>query len=265
MLQALLHHKLGRAIQNGSFHVIEDTLTSSVIGVLQYLPDDLFWSILRDSCGAFAATLPENVGKVTAVRFWERLDAEGTYNARIVEPDVWIETEMYDIIIEAKRSDSPFDNPQSHHQWLNEIVSLENANSYEGRKEIILLALGGNDNLKDKSFDLGGKLFSIHAGSWFNILNAILRCKESLENDIRASGNVVRILDDALAALDVHNVIRTVWLDSLPGITMDELAVVTLTHRWEFDNRAFFSPMIGLNYKLQIDSLNNIWTATSAN
>ncbi|MDY5356338.1 MAG: hypothetical protein SPG52_00125, partial [Candidatus Cryptobacteroides sp.] len=37
---------------------------------------------------------------------FDKFDASGTKNSTAVEPDVWIETETFDIIIEAKRSDA---------------------------------------------------------------------------------------------------------------------------------------------------------------
>lgn len=112
MLQAILHNKFGKAISLGYFKGIEDTLTSSVIGLLQYLPDSVVWEILRGACGQSSDNFPVNIGAVLDYHFWERFDASGTINSTAVEPDVWIETETFDIIIEAKRSDDSADNSQ---------------------------------------------------------------------------------------------------------------------------------------------------------
>lgn len=56
MLQALLHSKLKASFENPSFTPSEDTLTSSVWGLLQYLPDDTLWQIVRKSCGEGTST-----------------------------------------------------------------------------------------------------------------------------------------------------------------------------------------------------------------
>lgn len=49
MLQALIHHKLKGAFTDTHFHHTEDTTTSSIIGLLQYLPDELVWKLLKSS------------------------------------------------------------------------------------------------------------------------------------------------------------------------------------------------------------------------
>ena len=49
MLQALLHKKLKDSFENPHFKPSEDSLTSSVMGLMQYLPDDIFWDLLRSS------------------------------------------------------------------------------------------------------------------------------------------------------------------------------------------------------------------------
>ena len=89
MLQAILHKKsLGTGAQ------YEDALTSSIIGLLQYLPDKTFWEILYKASKyeANEDTLPEfsEVGVIKNISFWERMSAEGTNNKSFVEPDVWI-------------------------------------------------------------------------------------------------------------------------------------------------------------------------------
>lgn len=60
MLQALLHKKLKNSFENPHFRPSEDTLTSSVLGLMQYLPDAVFWELLRSSCG-MSSNLPEFV------------------------------------------------------------------------------------------------------------------------------------------------------------------------------------------------------------
>ena len=78
MLQALLHKKLKDSFENPHFKPSEDSLTSSVMGLMQYLPDDIFWDLLRSSCGR-SSNLPESVGAIMSVNFWDRWDATDTW------------------------------------------------------------------------------------------------------------------------------------------------------------------------------------------
>lgn len=77
MLQVLLHKKLKDSFENPHFKPSEDSLTSSVMGLIQYLPDDIFWDLLRSSCGR-SSNLPESVGAIMSVNFWDRWDATDT-------------------------------------------------------------------------------------------------------------------------------------------------------------------------------------------
>ena len=260
MLQALFHNKLGHAIKDGSFKVIEDTLTSSVIGLLQYLPDDLFWSVLRGSCGASAETLPNSIGAILNVHFWERLSAEGTHNSKIVEPDVWIETDTYDIIIEAKKTDSAADNAQSFYQWYNEIIALNNYYERPDERKLIFLAIGGNSTLKDQEVSINGCTQTIHAGSWFDLLGGILHLRDRLGQEPAANNSTLRILDDVVSALQYHNIVHTIWFDSFRRVEIGQDARSFIMHNWAFDNRGFFDAVIGNGHKIGIESLSSIWT-----
>ena len=77
MLQVLLHKKLKDSFENPHFKPSEDSLTSSVMGLMQYLPDDIFWDLLRSSCGR-SSNLPESVGAIMSVNFWDRWDSTDT-------------------------------------------------------------------------------------------------------------------------------------------------------------------------------------------
>ncbi len=101
MLQALIHHKLKGAFTDTHFHHTEDTTTSSIIGLLQYLPDELVWKLLKSSCG-FSSGMPQNIGQILSVNFWDSWTPDGDINTTRVEPDVWLEFEKAFIIIEAK-------------------------------------------------------------------------------------------------------------------------------------------------------------------
>lgn len=256
MLQALLHNKLGHAIQNGSFKGIEDTLTSSVFGLLQYLPEDLFWEILRSSCGASAETLPESIGAIRNVHFWERLDAEGTHNTQSVEPDVWIEADEYDIIIEAKKSDSAYENAQYYSQWFNEIVAFNSTNENQDDKGLIFLAIGGNNTLKDQEVTVLGSTQVVHTGSWFDLLGGILHLRERIGLEHR---NVLRILEDVITAMQYHNIVHTIWFDSLWKVGIESDALTFISRDWMLNSRDFLAGLVDGGFRITINSLSDIW------
>ena len=259
MLQALFKEKLGRAIQGGYFQPIEDTLTSSVIGLLQYLPDALFWELLRDSCGSGGSLLPRSIGEIKEIHFWERMDAKGTYNSQSVEPDVWIETEAFDVIIEAKRSDSSYDNAQSTYQWFNEIVALDNHYDNDYDKELIFIAMGGNESLKNQSFSVNGKEFIIYTASWFDLLASILKHRAAgLEHGTET--NTLRILDDSIKAMQYHHIVHTVWFDSLTAMRIHDDAENYLRADWIFENRSFLAAITESCNRIEFETLSGIWT-----
>ena len=67
----------------------EDTITSTIIGTLLHLPDQLLWKILREACHT-GSVLPKNPGELRAYEFWPKWDAYGTLNTNYVEPDVFL-------------------------------------------------------------------------------------------------------------------------------------------------------------------------------
>ena len=76
MLLALLKHKLNEAFRDSYFEPSEDSKTSSVFGLLQYLPAQIMWNLLRESCGN-SSSLIEESGELQDIHFWARWSAEG--------------------------------------------------------------------------------------------------------------------------------------------------------------------------------------------
>lgn len=190
----------------------EDFKTSSSIGLLQYLPDDMFWNIMRNSCVGFTTT---DFGKIESFNFWAHTDATNTSNSQLVEPDVWIETEKYDVIIEAKVGD---DGGQYIRQWRNEIQSIKNEqNNNEYVKPIILIALGGNENMLTETA-LGCPVYKT---SWYNLLNAIVNEREAQSDN----GYVCRILDDVVELFARQGIMKVEWFNTLPLVSVDTHAL----------------------------------------
>lgn len=260
MLQAIVHNKFGKAISNGSFKCIEDTLTSSVVGLMQYLPDDLFWSILKSACGSTTFELPDSIGHVLNYHFWERFNARNTKNKVAVEPDVWIETDTYDIIVEAKRSDNSGDNSQNDGQWNDQIIALHNSYGKEKPKPLIYIAIGGNDSLRDTTLQIEGKKYIIHTASWYLLLNAVL--KELNDNILESHQlHTRRVLFDIVQAMQVHRIIKATWFDSLPQIKIVDNSDSYIKELWDFDNHSLLIEIKQYHITDKTD-LSAIWIIT---
>ena len=203
-----------------TFRPSEDTLTSSVVGLMQYLPPGVFNKILKESCG-INSPFPNDIGNVNYIGFWEHWDASETSNARIVEPDVIISTDKYQIIIEAKKSD---ESGQYHVQWRNEIKAFLNTRGLDNRN-VVLLALGGNTSLEHKKITVDDISFPIYKASWFNILNSVSKLmNEPLPNHVK------RILSDIVNAFEIHCFFNIEWLDSIEtaGFNTNTIAALSL-------------------------------------
>jgi len=210
MIQAYFKGKL--VIQDNCIKQNEDLKTSSSIGLLQYLSDEIFWNILHDSCVGLKTT---DFGQILSFNFWEHTDATNTTNERLVEPDVWIETENYDVVIEAKVGDAI---GQSQEQWDNEIQSIKNEqNNNNHTKHIILIALGGNENMQQGTA-LGCPVYRI---SWYNLMNAVANERSKQRNN----GFVYRVLNDVLDLFARQGVMRIHWLNTLPVFSVDNNAL----------------------------------------
>lgn len=259
MLQAVLNKgKYSHAFSGAKFKPIEDTLTSSVIGIMQYLPDTLFWHLLKSACGRSNKTLPETIGNVKEFHFWDRFDAGETTNAKQVEPDVWVETEIYDIIIEAKRSDYSAENSQKEQQWKDQIIALQGSYGDEKPRPLIYIAIGGNDSLKDSILHINNKEFVIHTASWYNLLDCVL---EELKYSTAEScpAYIRRALQDIIRAMTLHRFIKTVWLDTLLQIKTKEGSDMVLFDLWEFDNKPQMVSIQSFTITNETD-LSKIWT-----
>ena len=261
MLQAILHSKFGRAIKKGKFEHNEDSLTSSVIGLMQYLPDDLFWRIFKGACGRTTVELPDSIGIVLNYHFWERFDAhdKNIKNKLAVEPDVWIETDMYDILVEVKRSDNSGDNSQYEDQWTDQILSLRNSYGKEKPKPLIYIAIGGNDSLHDTTLLIGRNKYIIHTASWYLLLNTVL---EELNNNIY-NGQLYtrRVLFDIVQAMQLHRIIKATWFESLPKIKISDNSVLNIYELWSFDNSSIMTAIKQYHITNKTD-LSTIWTLT---
>ena len=211
MLQAILHKK---NLRTPTGKRSEDALTSSTIGLLQYLPDETFWQILYE---ASEHTLPEfsDAGAIENISFWEEMSAKGTTNQRSVEPDVWLELERIHLIIEAKRHE---EGGQYEGQWLNEIQALLNTRAEDDERPIWLLAVGGNYQTSKQSLTLGDNKYPIIKIRWQRLLEEVKKCTDEFSP---YSSVEKRICNDIIKAFELFEYLSLKWLDSFADTYKD--------------------------------------------
>ena len=190
----------------------EDALTSSVIGLLQYLPDETFWDILYE---ASEQRLPKfsEVGAIENISFWESMRFR-ELDRQSVEPDVWIKLEKMHLIIEAKRHDG---GGQYNAQWDREIKALlkhleEEEDQPIDEQKIWLLALGGNNQTSEELRTIGGKKYSIVRMHWQTLLEEV---KKYTYESSSCSNAEKRICKDIIRAFEHFGLFSLKWLDSL--------------------------------------------------
>lgn len=169
----------------------EDPRTSVVFENLMLLPDSVFWGILKESA-ANKGILPENAGLLSEnFHFWPKWEPTTPYNTgntNYVEPDVFFRFENFDVIVEAKYSDS---NGQYREEWEREFKAY--LNEYENdRKKVVLLAVGGNPTFeREPEIQVGKYKCPIVKCSWEKILETVLAFEKKelsiIENENQSS------------------------------------------------------------------------------
>ena len=221
MLQAILRKK-----NLGPDKQYEDALTSSIIGLLQYLPDETFWKILYKASeyepDKYMLPKFSEAGAIKNISFWKRMSAEGTNNKSSVEPDVWIKLERMHLIIEAKRYDG---GGQYNEQWDREIKALlkhleEAEDQPIDEQKICLLALGGNAHTSELKLDVHGKKSSIVRMHWQTLLEEVKKC---MYESSSCSDAEKRICKDIIRAFEHFGFFSLTlnWLESLADTYKD--------------------------------------------
>ena len=265
MLQTLLHHKLTSEENEAISSNKEDSCTSSVFGLLQYLPDELFLSILKESCGNLAS-FPDDIGRIQEVLFWKKF-----YSAHLpriqqkyVEPDVIIETENYSIIIEAKKFDGI--RQQYNNQWEREILVVEDMHKQEKcNKNIVFIAIGGTDYSRDALLLVRKKEYHIHITSWISLSDAIHKAIVKI-SDQEELNHQLRLLKDADKALIHFGHFKTIWLNTIAPYRINTINTSSLffwnNHDNETNDKSEYVPLKGFcpdKYKLSICNISKLW------
>lgn len=192
--------------KKGRLEAKEDSLTSLTFDGLKYLPDELFWSVLNSSL--IIGSLPK-VTAIDEIFFWQHWSAGGTSNTNFVEPDVFIRTEMFDVIIEAKRWDK---NQQSITQRINQITAYYNDFS-EDNKLLYYIELGGLYNTKPEiNLIHQNQEVVICKTNWTNLLLSIVRHYQNLDNlKLKLFNPQKRVLEDIIKGFELHQFYTMKW------------------------------------------------------
>jgi hypothetical protein len=223
MLHLINNNKGGKnfnAIAGGEIHwkalfkISEDSLTSSVFGLLFYLPIELFWSIVHSAC--YSKELPKQCGKLLGYEFWPRWENEKeTYT----EPDILLQFEEFNLIVEAKRYDH---NQQKLDQWIAETRSYYRS-QFHSDKKLYLLAVGGISDGDEQVTSLREPHVTMETlvikTRWSRLLHEIIRNrKEIAKADVllHSSSAILNILNDLILSFRIHGFITAELLNTLP-------------------------------------------------
>lgn len=181
----------------------EDFKTYATIGVLQYLPAQFFWKLLRNAV-IDNGGLPEDAGEITQIDFWPKWykiqNIKVVSNSTYIEPDVFIRFENFDCIVEVKKTDS---SGQHADQWESQTQAYRN--EFPEGRELIYIALGGNPKLDASSHE---KFSHVYKSTWQRLLREIdkaLQERESLAYRTEITNQEIRILKSAIDAFARYN------------------------------------------------------------
>jgi len=213
----------------------EDSLTAAVVGHLLHLPSEVFWQIMLQACAP--SNLPGYPGEPRRIHAWPNWSAIGTRNSDRVIPDLVIEFDPFDLIIEAKRWDHPM---QDSEQWKAELRAYINEYGAKNRR-VIMIALGGIHSHKDDSIsdvrksktangDETHEFFCpVHMCQWSSVLLACQRLQRNLEQCTGLSSRTLadlRILTDLTALFIRHGFVPLRWFDDFqfqPNLLSDSV------------------------------------------
>ncbi len=211
MLKARLHNKLGRSLSSAQLGPTaraeldrsEDALTSSVLGRLSYVDDELAWAILTASQPRprLSRAWPQQPAGTPSWHFWPRLEPHPDDGGAWVEPDVLLRFDHTVVVVEVKHLDSQH---KDGFQWRRQLRATMRDDRFSGLTPV-LLAIGGHQPARDKRRVQGIRRVAGLSGvpvyrlGWAGLRTALdgFRYDGSLPRGVRA------LLDDAAGALDV--------------------------------------------------------------
>jgi hypothetical protein len=271
MLHALIHNKLKDSISSSdirAFKASEDSLTSSIFGVMQYLPEELLWDLLRRACN-LRTGLPINTGKLTEIKFWPKWTAqdEKITNSNYVEPDLFMRFENFDLIVEAKKNDDSNQNAQSIYQWKKEIRSYRSEFGEDKKDKLYFIALGGNETLSNTFVEVDSIRYDIYKASWQSLLNEIVKMRFSFESfpyQIPRKNQIIRLLIDLENAFNSHGHLCIEWFESSEQFNMNiDKKSISIFANWITNQIEFLSEIevSKSNKSINLESINifSLW------
>jgi hypothetical protein len=232
-------------------HLIEQTedfLTAAVFTRLSYLPSKVLWRVVLASAKPLspAFALPEDAGPLTSPpQFWPRWplklvsghEQPGRIDASLVkEPDVFLQFEHLDLVVEAKRYDGQGQNPD---QWAAEVAAcLERERDPETDVPVWLLAIGGVDRAEAvyaSAVEIFGGRYGyrdtplrIAACSWATLLTKVI---EAGKKETGARPGVNHIIQDIEAVLSFHGFRNPRWVADLASPEVISLRHIDIDQR----------------------------------
>jgi len=212
MLKAILHGKAGRVEANKGesvswsslFKAREDLLTSTVFERFAYLSDAVQIDFIKYCFKAAYGIAPVNFGSFESITYWPRYTHEHEDGINQVEPDLVLNFEECNIIVEVKPPDG---GDQYQWQWQKEIESfLQSDNKDE--KPLYFLAIGRIEDVNAKQWSKHllqvnqfGRLKGIAALKWSVVTEYIIYV---LSTNDRIPKQENRILNDILEGLSLY-------------------------------------------------------------
>lgn len=190
----------------------EDPKTSAIFENLILLPDNVFWHLFRASCFD-SHRLPIHSGKLLSYNFWPHWDKTGTNNTNFIEPDLFLQFENFDVIIEAKYGDL---GGQCDYQWKQEIVAYSNEYGFD--KPFLFIAIGGNMSTHTENIKVKGKDVLIYKCNWLSLLISVNKYSKELDGITIPDYNLFatqRLLDNIVLAFNVNGVYNIKWFNTM--------------------------------------------------
>lgn len=210
MLNAIKNGKSGHSIDGSDipwrelFRGSEDSLTSAIFERLFYLSNDSFWQILL---GAIPGLRIEPC-PIQVVEFWPHWSAVGTRNENFVEPDVFMRTEKFDLIVEAKKKGAG----QNEGQWRNEITSYRS--TFGEHRSCFFIAIEGSEGVTSEEIE-GVPVLKT---SWQSLLDSVSRNLNILESEGRATLGEVQIHKDLITGFGIHGYVMCSWFEDFKKV-----------------------------------------------
>ena len=206
MIYAVKHSKVNKAIYKAN----EDALTSAIFERFMYLPQELTQRIFKTAL--FHAIPGLDFNAIESITYWPNWNANGIEGKTRIEPDVFIRTTTYDIVIEAKRYDA---KQQSKTQWHNEIQAYYNEYTDDDKK-LVFIALGGLHKKETETIPVNAFNHLIYKCTWQRILNSIQDVIHGMETSSNYTNNniaITKILQDMVLCFELFGFSSALWLE----------------------------------------------------